>query len=57
MEITVICYGEKRIWKSRKQAKSFYLEAMSCSEGSERERYAKIFCELESGMNVCTDEY
>ena len=35
-------------------AKIFY-EAIAGSEGSERERYTKIYAELVIGKSVCTD--
>lgn len=55
--IYVTCYGERKRWTSRREAQAFYLEAMRNSEGSEHERYAKIYCELCDGLSECTDEY
>lgn len=55
-EIIVICYGQKEVWKSRKKAMKYYLNAMCCCEGSERERYTNIYCDLTEGLDICTDE-
>lgn len=55
-KIIVICYGQARVWNSRKKALDFYLNSMQECEGSERERYANIYCDLANGKNVCTDE-
>ena len=54
--VTVICYGQSKLWDDRKEAKQFYLEAMNSTEGSERERYTNIYCDIISGKEVCTDE-
>ena len=55
--VTVVCYGKKETWNSREAAMDFYFDAMLGTEGSEQERYTKIFMELYSGKSVCTDEY
>ncbi len=54
--VTVTCYGNTEVWDSRKEAMKFYLRAMAGSEGSERERYNKIYMELSIGMTTATDE-
>ncbi len=54
--VKTICYGKEDIWDSRKDAAEFYLRAMSGSEGSECDRYTKIYLELLMGKDVCTDE-
>lgn len=54
--ITVKCYGKTEIWDSREKAEAFYFECMTMSEGSERDRYTKIYTELKLGMLQCTDE-
>ncbi len=54
--VKTICYGKEDIWDSRKEAADFFLKAMMGSEGSEQERYTKIYTELMLGMEVCTDE-
>lgn len=55
--VKIICYGKEEVWDSRKEAADFYLRAIAGSEGSECERYTKIYVELLSGMEVCSDEY
>lgn len=55
-KIIVICYGQKEVWTSRKKALQFYLEAIQNSEGSERERYTNIYCDLMSHKQICKDE-
>ena len=54
--VKVICYGKEETWDSRKEAADFYLRAIAGSEGSECERYTKIYTELLMGKIVCTDE-
>lgn len=54
----IICkvYGSEKKFSSRKDAMRFFLECMMSSEGSEQERYTKIYCQLEEGKNYCSDE-
>lgn len=54
--VTTICYGKKDVWDSRQEAREFFLAAMAGSEGSECDRYTKIYTELIMGKSVCTDE-
>lgn len=54
--VKVTCYGDIKVWDSRKEAMEFYLRAMAESEGSEHERYSKIYVELSLGMSTVTDE-
>ncbi len=54
--VKVTCYGDIKVWDSRKEAMEFYLRAMAGSEGSEHERYSKIYVELSLGMPTATDE-
>ena len=54
-KVTVTCYGETKVWDSRTKAEEFYFRAMTMSEGSERERYTKIYTELKQGMLQCSD--
>lgn len=54
--VKTLCYGKEEIWDSRKEAIDFFLRAIVGSEGSEHERYTKIYFELISGEAVCTDE-
>ena len=53
--IIVNCCGEEREWYDESEAKTFYAEAMNNSEGTERDRYADIFRQLNSGLTYCTD--
>ena len=53
--VKVTCYGETKIWDSRKEAADFYLSAIAGSEGSECERYTKIYTDLVSGKKECSD--
>lgn len=53
--VTITCYGKTSQMK-RKQAIEFYTSCVLCSEGSERERYAKILAELIDNYKVCSDE-
>lgn len=53
--IIVNCCGVEREWYDESVAKTFYANAMNNSEGAERERYATIFRQLNSGRNYCTD--
>lgn len=54
--VTVTCYENTKTWDSREEAKEFYLRAIAASEGSEQRRYSKIYAELCSGLNACSDE-
>jgi hypothetical protein len=54
--VTVTCYGKTESWDSRKEAGEFYLKAIAGSEGSECERYTRIYKEIMMGLPVCTDE-
>ena len=54
--VKITCYGQTEVWDSRKDAADFYLRAIAGSEGSECERYTKIYTELLMGKEVCTDE-
>lgn len=54
-EITTVCYGEKQTWESREEAAAFFLKGMAASEGSEYERYSKIYTQLMLGMTECSD--
>lgn len=55
--ITIMCYDNEEIWGDRKEAIDFYLECMSFSDGTERERYSAILEQLMTGNMYCTDEY
>lgn len=53
--VKVTCYGKEEVWDSRKEATDFYLRGIAGSEGSECERYTKIYTELLMGFSTCTD--
>ena len=53
--VTVTCYGETKVWDSRKEAVDFYLSAILNSEGSENQRYIKIYIDLMMGKKECSD--
>ena len=54
--VTTVCYGEEKVWDSRKEAKDYFLEGLKATEGSERERYAAIYAKLIVGKKYCTDD-
>ena len=54
--VTTVCYGEKKVWDSRKEAADFILEAIAGSEGAECERYTTIYTKLIEGLAVCSDD-
>lgn len=54
--ITTICNGVERVWKSKREAiKFFNMGAFAC-DGSERDRYLNIVSHLEMGLNPATDQ-
>lgn len=55
-KITIRCHGNTEEWSSREEAKALYRRAIAGSEGAERERYVKIYFQLEEGRMECTDE-
>lgn len=54
--VTTVCYGEKQVWDSRKEAANFFLQAIAGTEGAECERYTTIYTKLVSGLEVCSDD-
>lgn len=54
--VTTVCYGEKKVWDSRKDAADFFLQAIAGTEGAECERYTTIYTKLISGLEVCSDD-
>ena len=54
--VTTVCYGEKQVWDSRKEAADFFLQAIAGTEGAECERYTTIYAKLVSGLEVCSDD-
>ncbi|MCD8300215.1 MAG: DUF4314 domain-containing protein [Clostridiales bacterium] len=56
LEVTTVCYGQTREWSSRRDAMDYFLQGIISTEGSEQERYAKIYAELQTCFRLCTDE-
>jgi len=54
-ECVTVCYNQATVWQDRSMAAEFYLEAMMCSEGCERDRYTDVLLEIMSGNAVCHD--
>lgn len=54
-KVTTVCNGQKRVWDSREDAKSHFLEAMMNSDGEEYDRYSGIYIQLQNGLSYCTD--
>ena len=54
--VTTVCQGKKEVWDSRRDAAEFFLRAITETEGSECERYTKIYAVILSGKTVCSDE-
>ncbi len=52
--VKITCYGKTKEY-TRKQALKEFREAIRCCEGSERDRYVNIVCQLEDGETVCVD--
>ena len=53
--VRTVCYGKEDVWDSREDAAGFFLRAIAGSEGSECERYTRIYTELMMGKDFCTD--
>lgn len=54
--VDVICYGTREHFETRKEARDKYAEAMAACEGSEQQRYVKIYLALAHGTaDVVTD--
>jgi hypothetical protein len=54
-QVTVTCYGRKETM-TREQAIDKYFDGMQCCEGSERDRYVAIYCQLMEGLTEVSDE-
>lgn len=54
--VTTVCYGQTKVWDSRKEAADFFIQAIAGSEGAECERYTTIYARLISGLEVCGDD-
>lgn len=44
--VTITCYGKTKEYETREEVIAFFKDCYFCSEGAERERYAKILMEL-----------
>lgn len=55
--VITICYNKKKKWSNRQDAIDFFYDGMMSTEGSESDRYKKIYSELISGEKLCTDLY
>ena len=55
--VITVCYGQREYWRCRKEAADHFFDGLCATEGSECERYSKIYAELLCGKTVCTDEY
>ena len=53
--VKVTCYLETKTWPSRKKAIEYFKEAAEHSEGPERDRYVRIFMQLEEGSMHAKD--
>lgn len=53
-QVTVTCY-RKTETMTREQAIDKYYEGMMCCEGSERDRYTNIYCQLMDGYRRVSD--
>ena len=54
--VITVCYGQREYWRCRKEAADHFFDGLCATEGSECERYSKIYAELLCGKSVCTDE-
>ena len=54
--VTTVCYGERKVWDSRKEAADFFLQGLADTEGSECQRYTTIYTKLIMGCEVCSDD-
>ena len=54
--VKTICYGEEKIWDSRRAAMDFFFDAMMGSDGSEKQRYTNVYTKLLMGWEVCSDD-
>ncbi len=53
--VKTICYGESKLWESRKDAVAFFLEGMNASDGSEKQSYSNVYLKLIMGSKTCDD--
>jgi hypothetical protein len=55
-KVEVTCGGTTKVWR-RQEAMAFFLEGALACDGSEAERYLRIYGGLQAGLRVVTDEY
>ena len=55
-KVWITCYRKKEEM-TRKEAIDKYYEGMMYCDGSERERYTRIYCQLMEGFRQVSDEY
>lgn len=53
--VKITCYGKTKTYE-RKEAISHFLECMMFSDGSEQNRYTRIYTALICGFKEITDE-
>ena len=53
--VKVTCYGKTEMMTREDAIKEFF-EGMMCCEGSERDRYTNIYCQLMEGLDEVCDE-
>ena len=53
--VRTICYGIEDKWNTRQEALDYFEAGIVCTEGSERDRYIKVWSELMDGSNLATD--
>ena len=53
--VEVTCYGTTKLYERQQAIREFGI-AMQVCEGSEKERYANIYCGLVRGKKVVCDE-
>ena len=53
--VEVTCYGTTKLYERQQAIREFRI-AMQVCEGSEKERYANIYCGLARGENKISDE-
>lgn len=53
--VTTVCYGEKKVWDSRKEAADFFLHTIAGTEGGVRTLYHDLY-KAGIGIEVCSDD-
>lgn len=55
-QVVTICNGKATKWVTRQEAENFYLKLLPMCDGSEHNRYFKIYTQLKMGLAICRDE-